>query len=190
MSVGGRVPRRGPPPKEDYTSLLSEAKTEVYYAFFQAEEDLKEYSLSTHFQFTSKNINGLLPELGFMEYASFCGGIGLEQLYFGLIVYLWRHFYPLSAVADPYDTALLRSTDAQAWLVKSVYRIWNIHCEERASKKVVHALESVCETIDALYDVVRRDPLANTGTTMNFTTQELLATAGNAATDINKNVSI
>jgi hypothetical protein len=161
-SVGGKA-RQGSPPKEDYTSLLSEAKTEVYHAFLQVEEDLKnEYESSTQFQFTSKNIDGLLPELGFMEYASFCGGIGLEQLYFGLIVYLWRHFYPLSAVADRYHTASLRLTDAQAWLVKSARRIWNIHCEERASEKVVHALESVCEAIDTLYEVVRRDPQADT----------------------------
>src|SRR5207245_2798837 len=115
------------PPKKDYKSLLLEAKTDVCDAISQAEEGLRsEFNLSTQFKFTSKNINGLLPELGFMEYASFSGGIGLEQLYFGVIVHLWRHFYPLSAVADPYDTALLRSTDAQAWLVKSVHRIWNI----------------------------------------------------------------
>lgn len=43
------MPRQGSLLKEDYTSLLLEAKTEVYYAFFQAEENLKEYNSSMHF---------------------------------------------------------------------------------------------------------------------------------------------
>ncbi len=42
-------------------------------------------------------------------------------------------------------------------------RIWIIHCEERAIENMVLVLNSVCEAIDPLYDVVRRDHPADTG---------------------------
>jgi hypothetical protein len=70
---------------------------------------------------------------------------------------LWRRFYPL-AVADPYRRALLKFT-GRIGLACEVsppymeYSFWRT-CERDGGD----ALESVCETIDTLYDDIWMDP--------------------------------